>query len=51
MLSVNLSAKIYIDRISKGEAQSLEHALEIMALRGRSEASSTILSAPPTLRD
>lgn len=42
---------IYIDRIRKGEAQLLEHALEIMALRGRSEASSMILAVPPTSRD
>lgn len=41
--------RIYIDRIRKGEAQLLEHALEIMKLRGQSaEASST---APPTSRD
>lgn len=40
--------RIYIDRIRKGEAQLLEHAREIMRLRGRSEASSTMLVPPPT---
>jgi hypothetical protein len=43
--------QIYIDRIRKGEAQVLEHALEIMRLRGQAEASAMMLIAPPTSRD
>ena len=42
--------RIYIDRIRKTEAQLLERALEVMMLRGQSEASSMSLSAPSTSR-
>lgn len=42
---------IYIDRIRKGEAQVLEHTLEIMRLRGQSGANAMMLVAPPMSRD
>ena len=49
--ATGIPGKGLLSRYPVRETQLLEHALEIMALRGRSEASSMILSVPPTSRD
>ncbi len=42
---------IYIERIRKGDAQVREQALEILALRGRSEVTAAALELRPTSSD